>query len=85
LIREAGTGSFAKVYKVSKNDTGDIYAMKSLNKKFLIKHKHLKYAISECRLLKTLDHPFIIKLHYAFQTPSNLYLVLEYCPKGDLS
>jgi serine/threonine protein kinase len=85
VIEELGVGSFAKVYKVFKNDTQDVYAMKLLNKKFLMKQKQLKYAISECRVLKTLEHPFIINLEYAFQTPKNLYLVLEYCPNGDLS
>ena len=30
-------------------------------------------------------HPFIITLHYAFQTPDHLYMILDYCPGGDLS
>jgi len=29
-------------------------------------------------------HPFIVQLHYAFQTPKKLYFVLEYCPGGEL-
>ena len=59
--------------------------MKMLRKAFLYKNRHLKYAVSECNILKKLDHPFIVKLHYAFQTPDNLYLILDYCPGGDLS
>jgi len=35
--------------------------------------------------LKRADHPFIIKLHYSFQTPDYLYMILDYCPNGDLS
>jgi protein-serine/threonine kinase len=34
--------------------------------------------------MKSLSHPFILKIHYAFQTPKNLYMVLDYCPNGDL-
>uniref|UniRef100_A0A183SLK6 Non-specific serine/threonine protein kinase n=1 Tax=Schistocephalus solidus TaxID=70667 RepID=A0A183SLK6_SCHSO len=29
-------------------------------------------------------HPFLVRLHYAFQNRSNLYIVLEYCPGGEL-
>lgn len=35
--------------------------------------------------MKKVDNPFIIKLHYSFQTPSNLYIALDYCPHGDLA
>lgn len=59
--------------------------MKVLNKKKLMVKKHLKYAISETNILKKINHPFIIQLHHSFQTPSNLYLCLDYCPHGDLS
>jgi serine/threonine protein kinase len=30
------------------------------------------------------DNPFIVKLQYAFQTPKKLFLVLDFCPGGDL-
>ena len=59
--------------------------MKVLKKDFLIKNNHLKYAITECNVLKQTDHPFIIKLHYSFQTQENLYMILDYCPGGDLN
>jgi serine/threonine protein kinase len=84
IYEEVGSGSFGKVYKVMKNDTRVIYAMKKLNKKFLIRHNQLKYAIRECKILRGLSHPFIIQLHYAFQTPKNLYIIMEFCPNGDL-
>ena len=84
IIDEIGSGSFGKVYKVMKNEDRKIYAMKKLNKNFLIKQKQLKYAIGECKILRGLSHPFIIQLHYAFQTPKNLYIIMEYCPNGDL-
>ena len=35
--------------------------------------------------MKSLDHPYILKLVFSFQTPSNLYMAIEYCPNGDLS
>lgn len=29
-------------------------------------------------------HPFIVGLHYAFQTYDKLILIMTYCPGGDL-
>ncbi len=59
--------------------------MKILSKKYLIKNQQLRYAVTECNVLKQVRHPFIIGLHYAFQTPEYLYMVLDYCPGGDLA
>lgn len=84
ILEEIGNGSFGIVYKVQKNKTDEFYAMKSLSKTSLQKHKQLKYAISECKIMKQLNHPFIVSLNYAFQTTKFLYLILELCPNGDL-
>ena len=83
ILSLIGVGSFGKVCKVRMKTTGKIYAMKILNKNFLIKHKMLRYAITECNILKKSSSPFIITLHYAFQTPENLYMIIDYCPGGD--
>jgi protein-serine/threonine kinase len=85
IIEELGAGAFGKVYKVLKTDTREIFAMKALSKTHLMSQNQLKYAIGECRILKNISSKFIIKLFYAFQTAKNLYLILEYCPNGDLS
>ena len=31
-----------------------------------------------------MNHPFIVKLNYAFQDDKRLYMLLDYCPGGDL-
>ena len=59
--------------------------MKVLNKAFLVKNNHLKYAISEANILKRASHPFVLKMHYSFQTPQNLYMILDLCSGGDLA
>lgn len=81
-----GQGTFGKVFKVKKRNGDDTdFAMKVLKKAFLVKNNHLKYAITECNILKQANHPFVLKMHYAFQTPDNLYLILDYCSGGDLA
>ena len=61
-----GEGTFGKVFRVKRRDEQHALAMKVLNKKFLVKNNHLRYAISECNILKLATHPFVLKMHYAF-------------------
>ena len=64
---------------------GELYAMKVLNKKFLMKNNQLRYAITECNVLKQAASPFILALYDSFQTSENLYMIIDYCPGGDLT
>jgi ankyrin repeat protein/tRNA A-37 threonylcarbamoyl transferase component Bud32 len=84
IVDEIGAGSFGTVFKVIKKDNNKIYAMKKLSKKLLIKKKMLKYAISECKIMKNLHHPFVLELFYCFENSNYIFLVLEFCPGGDL-
>jgi serine/threonine protein kinase len=52
IIELLGHGAFGKVFKCLKKGTEKEYAMKVLKKAFLYKNKHLKYAITECNILK---------------------------------
>ncbi len=38
----------------------------------------------EVVIIKSIDHPHIVKLHDTLETPNNYYLVFEYCERGDL-
>jgi serine/threonine protein kinase len=58
--------------------------MKVLKKKHMIIKNQVEHIKTERKILELIDHPFIIKLKYAFQTPENLYLVMDYCPGGEL-
>lgn len=67
LIKLLGCGSFGKVFLVRKKDDGKIFAMKALKKRELILRKKLRYAITETKILKSCNHPFILQIHYSFQ------------------
>jgi len=56
-----------------------------LPKDIVIKQNLVKYAFAEKNILSELDHPFIVKLHCSFQTKHRLFLLLDYCPGGDLA
>ena len=80
-----GQGSFGEVYLVQEKNTLNYYAMKVLDKKRIEKQNIFKYAMTERNVLSIINFPFIVKLNYAFQTKEKLFLLLDYCPGGDLS
>ncbi|CAD8135431.1 unnamed protein product [Paramecium pentaurelia] len=78
-----GKGSFGKVYKTKYKNLN--CALKQQEKNMLIKHDYLNYTVLELQILKTIKHPFIVNLYFAFQTQKYLYLVTELCSEGDLT
>ena len=60
------------------------YAVKVLDKGLIMRQNILRYAMTERKILSTINHPFVVKLRWAFQTNDKLYLVMDYCPGGDL-
>lgn len=86
ILMLLGKGAFGKVYKVRHKGTGKIYAMKCLLKKNLFKMQQIKYSIIEKEILASnREDSFLLSLHFAFQTIDNLFMVIDFCPHGDLS
>ncbi|CAG9320119.1 unnamed protein product [Blepharisma stoltei] len=85
ILTELGKGSFGEVYLVRKSDSCQLYAMKVLRKEKIMGQNLIKYAMTERHVLSYINHPFIVSLNFAFQTPEKLFLILDYCPGGDLS
>ena len=83
-LKVIGKGSYGKVLLVEKNDDKQIYAMKVLKKKAMIKRNQVTHIKAERKIMELVDHPFIVKLRYAFQNPQKLYMVIDYCPGGEL-
>ncbi|KAL7682281.1 putative GPCR kinase, Phox domain, protein kinase-like domain superfamily, PX domain superfamily [Plasmopara halstedii] len=84
MIQVIGRGSFGKVVLVRHNTTKKLYAMKILAKENIVRRKQVEHTRTERRVLGCTRHPFIVGLHYAFQTAKRLYFVLDYCPGGEL-
>ena len=84
LLKVVGKGSFGKVLLVRKKDSGEVFAMKMLSKPNVVKRRQVHHTITERKVLSYTRHPFIVTLHYAFQSASQLYFVLDYCGGGEL-
>jgi len=86
ILSLLGIGGFGTVFKVKHILTDKIYAMKVMNKNYIIKKKYLHYVVSEFEIMKSLaGFPFILDIHYCFQSANYLYLVMDYCPNGDFT
>jgi serum/glucocorticoid-regulated kinase 2 len=80
-----GKGTYAKVLLVRRKDTGQLFAMKILNKKQVIERNQQKHVITERAVLEKMNNcPFLVSFYHAFQTPKKLCFILEYCPGGEL-
>ena len=80
-----GKGAYGQVFLVKKKNTEQLYAMKVLRKASIVLHgKDSEHTRNERSVLEEINHPFIVKLHYAFQCPSRLYLILSYASGGEL-
>ncbi len=79
-----GEGAYSSVYLATQSDTGQSLAIKTVNKRHIIKHAKTKYVAIEKDVLSLLKHPYIVKLFCTFQDQTNLYFALEYVHNGDL-
>eukprot|EP01063_Lacrimia_lanifica_P020239 TRINITY_DN2756_c0_g1_i1.p1 TRINITY_DN2756_c0_g1~~TRINITY_DN2756_c0_g1_i1.p1 ORF type:complete len:889 (+),score=295.48 TRINITY_DN2756_c0_g1_i1:100-2766(+) len=61
-----------------------IFAMKIIKKSALPSIKVAKMMMEEKAILQSMKHPYIVRLHYAFQTDTKLYLILTYLSGQDL-
>uniref|UniRef100_A0A7S1L7A8 Protein kinase domain-containing protein n=1 Tax=Alexandrium catenella TaxID=2925 RepID=A0A7S1L7A8_ALECA len=85
IVRVLGTGASCRVVQVEHRKSGCAYAVKVMSKRKLVTNeKRLERAITEKRVLSRLSHPFVVSLHWAFQTRCHLFMVLDYCAGGEL-
>ncbi|KAL2943164.1 3-phosphoinositide-dependent protein kinase 1 [Bienertia sinuspersici] len=73
-----GVGSYSKVVRARKKDTGVIYALKIMDKKFITKENKTSYVKLERIVLDQLDHPGIVpavlplsRIPFLYTWPSN--------------
>lgn len=83
-IKVIGRGAFSRVILVRKKDTGRLYAMKIMKKEKLVKEMKVNPIINERKIMHQLNHPFITKLYWAFQSKTELFFVMDLCTGGEM-
>lgn len=84
IIKPVARGGYANVFLARKKRTGDIYALKVLNKTDMIDRDQVENVLAERNILADSSCPYVVNLYYAFQTQRHLYLAMEYLPGGDV-
>ncbi|WAR59001.1 hypothetical protein PtB15_10B343 [Puccinia triticina] len=85
FLKMIGKGTFGRVFQVRKKDTRRIYAMKVLSKKEVIDKKEVQHTIGERNILQQSSKcPFLLGLKFSFQSPGELFLVMDYKSGGEL-
>mmetsp|Transcript_621 Transcript_621/g.1677 ORF Transcript_621/g.1677 Transcript_621/m.1677 type:complete len:403 (-) Transcript_621:214-1422(-) len=85
LLKVLGKGGFGKVMLVRyKRNPSEVYAMKVLKKEAVIRRNQVAHTKTETHVLKQIRHPFLTRMHFAFQSEGKLYMVLNYLPGGEL-
>ncbi|KAM5581327.1 SNF1-related protein kinase catalytic subunit alpha KIN10 [Rosa sericea] len=84
LGKTLGIGSFGKVKIAEHALTGHKVAIKILNRR-KIKNMEMEEKVRrEIKILRLFMHPHIIRLYEVIETPSDIYVVMEYVKSGEL-
>lgn len=81
--RKLGQGSFGMVSEATDKETGAKWAIKKVNKE-KAGSSTVKLLEREVNILKSVKHKHIIHLEQVFETPKQMYLVMELCEDGEL-
>jgi NIMA (never in mitosis gene a)-related kinase 1/4/5 len=85
VIKKLGDGAYSSVYKVTRHNDAETYALKKV-KMLSLTDKEKENALNEVRILASINHPSVIGFKEAFidEPSSCLCLVIEYADNGDL-
>ena len=85
ILSSIGSGAYAEVYKAKLKITGEIYAIKIIDKKKIDRENKTYQIFVENEMLNLCNNKNIISIYGYYEDIDKFYLVEEYCKIGDLS
>lgn len=85
FMEELGKGSYGSVQRAVLKSSGDksrSFAVKTIEKSRY--PKEVRRFLREIELLKSLDHPYIVRFYEAYESKTAYFIVQELCNGGDL-
>nr|AML78582.1 putative LOV domain-containing protein [Talbotia elegans] len=83
-IRPLGCGDTGSVHLVELQGTGELFAMKAMEKSVMLNRNKVHRVCIEREIISLLDHPFLPTLYTSFQTSTHVCLITDFCPGGEL-
>ncbi|KAM7256107.1 hypothetical protein ACFE04_011848 [Oxalis oulophora] len=83
-IKHLGCGDTGSVHLVELKGTGELFAMKAMEKSMMLNRNKVHRACVEREIISQLDHPFLPTLYTSFQTPTHVCLITDFFPGGEL-
>ena len=83
--KQLGCGSFGRVFLVSHNETKELFALKTIEKrKIMITYGKLDIIYDEINIHSKLSHKNIIKVYNVYEDEETINIIMEYAPNGNL-
>lgn len=88
-LKTLGNGSTSIVILVEEDNSGKLYSAKVISSSYIQKHNLSSSIEKEISVLKSIEHPHIIKMKEYFEIQNEnkqdfVVIIMEYCEKGDL-
>ena len=84
IIQTIGEGTFGKVKSAHQITTNQIVSIKILHKNRIKGKENLERIMREIKILKSLNHPNLLKLYQIIEDTQRYFLVTEYANGGEL-
>ena len=83
IIKKIGEGSYAKIYKVKKDNSDTQYVLKNIpvSEEDI---SSMNEILNESSILSTCDNIYVIKYYDSFFYNGTFNIITEFCPYGDL-
>ena len=85
FIKLIGKGNFGEVYLSQKNGSQELYATKKMARSVYERPPLWERLINEIQILKSVNHPNIVKFKDSKKTQNSYYLMTEYINGGSLT
>ncbi|CAD7955358.1 unnamed protein product [Amoebophrya sp. A120] len=79
-----GNGSFGSVQKVRRRGTNDVFALKIMKNADVLSGNLTAQVEREIGIQRSCNHENVLRLHADFKDENCTYMLLEYCPNGEL-
>lgn len=83
VVRQAGKGSFGTVWAATREDEGELFAIKEVKKEQL-NEGVFQNLLREVSISKSLHHPNLSHCLFTMESKASFFMVFEFCQGGDL-